>query len=1227
MAETGSRMGMKVILLAVFCLAILWAGASTASAAYVHKYGSSFPLEPAGTPGTVAVDEESGSVYTLTSEGILEKFDAAGAPSNFSAPAKNWVALKCGEECKGLAVDNSGGPNQGVIYVGSTIFYESGVNDEEAAVEAILPTGTVAGLVKKSSSPDFRRMCGVGVGPKGELYVAVASFPPLIDRYQPKGWAANPTQEPAVTATIEPTDHFNPCKMTVDSQANIYWGQGAGAESANGLFKYGPSAFGSAGKGTGTEEAPTPSVVISSGVSASSADTENDDVYVDHVSSIERLDSTGASVETFGESPHVTNSFGAAVNGSTKTVYVANKETNDISIYPKFPAPDIFGLTAIADVESAILTAHVDPAGAGDITACTFEYREKEAGSFTPIPCEQTLPYEDATDVTASLTGLSEGIDYEFKLTVETAGASSTKSATFRIAPPSLEGVFPTDVGETQATLNARIHPHNAATEYFFEYGPTPAYGQVVPVPAGLVAGGTSSGTLVSVVAKGLDGRVTYHFRVVAESPLGRVTSDDQTFNFFPQECPNSSVRQETGSDFLPDCRAYELVTPSNQGNAILNVGILATPPSYATNPTRFAFGAVAGAITGTEAVNGPNADAYVATRTSTGWVTALPGLHGNQTSGVFGVWGSTADIGLNRFIEWGERVYPIDPEGEKEGFEFRENLPYVFNADGSFVGRWPTGGSAITHAEGMNGYFQPSPDFSHLAFTSSNVAFAPNGVLEGPGSAYDFNTVTGETEIISRLPSAQGGGSIPQQASISEATPESDRIAFEKEEAIGIPGIANGNGRLQTSPTDTKNPAKVNPGVSTDGSHILMSTSSAPYNFFTSFEAMPPIHIYMRVNDIVTYDVSKGDRVQYVGMTANGSRVFFLSDEQLTADDNDSSADLFMWEEETDELAKLSAGSGNGDVDSCNPTWTSQCDVSVPVYSGGSIPDTPLSSAKGDIYFYSPEQLDGTRGVPDGRNLYLYREGSVQFVATAQVTRMNVSPDGEHMAMITHERLTGYDNEGFAEMYSYEPSAEKLICVSCNPRGLPPLKDVEGAFMGLFMANDGRTFFYSLDALVPKDTNQLRDVYEYVDGRPQLISTGTGAHDRTLNQSGDVRSRAGLSAVSADGVNVYFDTYETLVPQDENGQFLKYYDARTGGGFPTDAPLQPCVAADECHGDTSSPAPPTGIVSDGGTGGSGNVRHGKRVRQKRRKSHRKKTHRHGRRQAGRHDNGRRSNG
>ena len=90
----------------------------------------------------------------------------------------------------------------------------------------------------------------------------------------------------------------------------------------------------------------------------------------------------------------------------------------------------------------------------------------------------------------------------------------------------------------------------------------------------------------------------------------------------------------------------------------------------------------------------------------------------------------------------------------------------------------------------------------------------------------------------------------------------------------------------------------------------------------------------------------------------------------------------------------------------------------------------------------------------------------------------------------------------------------------------------------GLFMANDGRTFFYTNDALVPQDTNELHDVYEFVEGRPQLITTGTGASDTrtTPNQE----RLAGLVGVSANGVNVYFSTYETLVKQDRNRQLYE---------------------------------------------------------------------------------------
>ena len=73
----------------------------------------------------------------------------------------------------------------------------------------------------------------------------------------------------------------------------------------------------------------------------------------------------------------------------------------------------------------------------------------------------------------------------------------------------------------------------------------------------------------------------------------------------------------------------------------------------------------------------------------------------------------------------------------------------------------------------------------------------------------------------------------------------------------------------------------------------------------------------------------------------------------------------------------------------------------------------------------------------------------------------------------------------------------------------------------------------------------------EYVDGRPQLITPGTGETrrpDSTIENSGS--EIPGLVGVSANGADVYFSTYDTLVTQDHNGLFLKFYDARSGGGF-----------------------------------------------------------------------------
>ena len=169
------------------------------------------------------------------------------------------------------------------------------------------------------------------------------------------------------------------------------------------------------------------------------------------------------------------------------------------------------------------------------------------------------------------------------------------------------------------------------------------------------------------------------------------------------------------------------------------------------------------------------------------------------------------------------------------------------------------------------------------LRRTASRGRFTPGRSDDGVGSAYDNDIEHRSVELISRVP---GGAMIPPMPGSKRA------IQF--------------------------------PGISTDGSHILMLTESGP-------EPGPPYHLYMRVNDAIHYDVSKGTADEFVGMTKNGSSVTFTSEEQLTANDEDDSIDLYRWSEATDTLTLLSLGNGNGNTNDCSASWIEGCGVEVP--------------------------------------------------------------------------------------------------------------------------------------------------------------------------------------------------------------------------------------------------------------------------------------------------------
>ena len=130
---------------------------------------------------------------------------------------------------------------------------------------------------------------------------------------------------------------------------------------------------------------------------------------------------------------------------------------------------------------------------------------------------------------------------------------------------PSIASFTSSDVTATTADLIATINPNGSATTYRFEYGTSPSYGQSVPIPDGPVGSGETP-IQVKQHIEDLEVGATYHFRVVAENQWGEDVSGDQTFAFFTANCPNAHVRQESGAAYLPDCRAYELVSPEVAG-------------------------------------------------------------------------------------------------------------------------------------------------------------------------------------------------------------------------------------------------------------------------------------------------------------------------------------------------------------------------------------------------------------------------------------------------------------------------------------------------------------------------------------------------------------------------------------------------------------------------------------------------------------------------------------
>jgi hypothetical protein len=234
------------------------------------------------------------------------------------------------------------------------------------------------------------------------------------------------------------------------------------------------------------------------------------------------------------------------------------------------------------------------------------------------------------------------------------------------------------------------------------------------------------------------------------------------------------------------------------------------------------------------------------------------------------------------------------------------------------------------------------------------------------------------------------------------------------------------------------------------------------------------------------------------------------------------------------------------------------------------------------------------------------------------------VSADGAHLAFLSSASLTGYDNTDAAtglpdsEVFLYDAGSGRLLCVSCNPTGERPLgpSTIPGAvangagatatdlYKPRALSSSGtRLFFDSRDRLLPQDTDNRPDVYEWEAGGTGGCATPGGCLG--LISSGRSSDGASFIDASADGADAFFLTGESLVPSDPGS--VDVYDAREGGGFAVPPTPIPC-AGDACQPLPSAPEDPTPgtLVS----APSNPKPHFPKPHHKKKKKHHKKRHR-----------------
>ena len=324
---------------------------------------------------------------------------------------------------------------------------------------------------------------------------------------------------------------------------------------------------------------------------------------------------------------------------------------------------------------------------------------------------------------------------------------------------------------------------------------------------------------------------------------------------------------------------------------------------------------------------------------------------------------------------------------------------PYVFSSDGALRDRWPTNLGTVPSGEYPEGAESP-----HLCPEILRIRTAVGFPGGRPFARLPLDCRRRETD-----PSCLRG----RCDGLIESQPL--RVRHRVECLRAEASSARRDPSMTTTPliATSRWPPKLRPAehshradrsgwrspsdsrVSSDGSHILMAAgATGPCGTRLPVAAMRPISRSRPLPDAAQPPLHagrwcghlrrvRGSRRRLCRSAPDGTKVYFTTRQQLTPKIPITAGPLHVEEETEPDQADLDRRPRNGKQRLRLPTsrrsaWSTcsnQGYCQLPSGHGGNcLSDTAIAADTGDIFFFSPERLDGSRGVPNQENLYDYR-------------------------------------------------------------------------------------------------------------------------------------------------------------------------------------------------------------------------------------------------------------